>query len=67
MRVACPAAFCGEPRPDREGEREDRKIHVYRMAIAGTTVALTTSGTKRGETNSAHDVLCQFAQCLKHP
>ena len=45
----------------REGQRENRKIHVYRTAKAGTTVALALrEHLARRATNSAHDVLYEM-------
>jgi hypothetical protein len=68
MRATRTTAFCGEPRPDREGKRENRKIRVYHMATVGTTVASSiTEHPARRATGPAHDVLCQIAQWLKHP
>jgi len=42
----------------REGQRENRKIHVYRAAKSGTTVASALRElSARRATRTAHDVL----------
>jgi len=59
MRAARTPAFSVVSRGQtREGQRGDRKIHVYHTAKSGTTVASALrEHAARRATKSAHDVL----------